>query len=181
MADENLEEILDLHQKTSEPLERTQKNRKFHLLIFILSAILIAILVRIVVGGKSKIPLTANTTQEEIKEEKKLPARYKSFPLKTANFFINDKEGEKRFFVKIQFILTYQGEEDFLSNELTQREHEFADLILTFFSKRFFEDLNSAEKRDKIKNDIKEEFNKVILGGEIQEVLISEFNILIVD
>lgn len=181
MVDEDLEEILDLHQKTSESLNQAQKNRKFHIFILILSAILISVLVRVVVGGKSKILAPSSTAQEEIKPEKKLPARYKSFPLKTANFFINDKEGEKRFFVKIEFTLTYQGKEDILDDELTQREHEFADLILTFFSKRFFEDLNTAEKRDEIKSDIKKEFNKIVLRGEIQEVLISEFNILIVD
>lgn len=179
MAEEDLEEILNLHHETPGAAETIRQRRGFKIFIIALLAILMILIGWIIFGGKSGNKEFKKTAQTQETQKKGPLPLYPTLPLKTINFFIRDQAEEKSFFVKIQLTLAYKSKKEFFLKELEQRELEMTDLILTLFSKKVFEDINTPEKREILKGELKEVINQVLINGQIEEIFISEFNILL--
>ena len=137
-----------------------------------------AALVLIIVSGTiaymvakrvSKAPATEKTSLEY--KEKAKPLAY--FALQP--FSINTSDIEEPHFVKISISLGYEAGKTDLQTELNARRAQLRDIIISIIGSKKFSDLDTQDKREQLKDEIKRKINDILRNGEIKAVFFTEF------
>ncbi len=179
MAD-NEETIEDI-EETAEEEEALEGGPKKKLLgpamvktLLYVAAALVLIIVSgtiayIVAKKVGRAPVVEKTAEEY--REKPKPLSY--FEMKP--FSINTSDVDEPHFVKITINLGYEFGKTDLQTELNARRAQLRDIIISIIGSKKYSDLNTQDKREKLKEEIKNKINDVLRNGKIKAVFIVEF------
>ena len=137
-----------------------------------------AALVLIIVSGTiaymvakrvSKAPATEKTAEEY----KDIAKPLASFDLKS--FSINTSDIEEKHFVKVNIFLGYdEGRQD-IQSELNSRKEQLRDIVISIIGSKKYSDLNTQDKIEQLKEEIKRKINNIMRVGKIKAVYFTEF------
>ncbi len=179
MAD-NEETIEDI-EETAEEEESLEGGPKRKLLgpamvktLLYVAAALVLIIVSgtiayIVAKKVGRAPATEKTAEEY--REKPKPLAYFSLD----PFSINTSDVDEPHFVKITINLGYEAGKTDLQTELNARRAQLRDIIISIIGSKKYSDLNTQDKREKLKQEIMNKINDVLRTGQIKAVFIVEF------
>jgi flagellar FliL protein len=107
--------------------------------------------------------------EDKIKEEKEFVG--KTIPLET--FLINLSGSQGRKLLKVNMELEVEG--DKTPEEVEKRKAAVRDMILLILSSKRYEDVSTIEGKDRLRDEIKEQLNRVLKKGLVKQVLFTEF------
>jgi len=92
------------------------------------------------------------------------------------SFSANTSDTDEPHFLKLTLQLGYDpGGTTELQTELNARRPQLRDIILSIVGAKRFSDLNTQEKRDTLKEEIKRRINSVLQKGQVLGVVFTEF------
>ncbi len=77
----------------------------------------------------------------------------------------------------VQVSLGYDLNDKAVQSELVARAPQLQDIVRSFFAERTADQL-AADHEEQLKAELKEEINRIMTSGKIQEVLFLEFNVV---
>lgn len=101
---------------------------------------------------------------------------YQNLKLSPLKLNLNDPTGTNPVFLQLEIALAYEKNNIKLQTELLDRKFEIRDQIITLLSTKTYEDINTPDKIQSLKREIKEEANKLLMNGEVENIYIIEFN-----
>lgn len=107
--------------------------------------------------------------EDKIKEEKEFVG--KSIPLET--FLVNLSGSQGRKLLKVNMELEVEGEKT--PEEIEKRKAAVRDMILLILTSKRYEDVATKEGKDHLRDEIKEQLNRVLKKGGVKQVLFTEF------
>ncbi len=107
--------------------------------------------------------------EEKAKEEKEFVG--KTIPLET--FLINLSGSQGRKLLKVNMELEVEG--DKTPEEIEKRKAAVRDMILLILSSKRYEDVSTKDGKDRLRDEIKEQLNRVLKKGLVKQVLFTEF------
>lgn len=91
------------------------------------------------------------------------------------SFSINTSDIDEPHFVKLTIALGYEEGKVDLQTELNQRRPQLRDIIIRIVGSKKYTDLNTQDKREALKEEIKNSINDVLIQGKIKNVVFTEF------
>ncbi len=140
------------------------------LLFYIVGAVILLLLVVVISYFVSKNVQEQKYTREQAIIVAPPPPPLSHYDLPSFAAATNDTEPH---FIKITVSLGYE-ENLGLSAELGQRVPQFQHIINVLLSGKRFEDLDSAEKKINLSEEIKAHINVILITGKIKEVYFRE-------
>ncbi len=107
--------------------------------------------------------------EDKAKEEKEFVG--KTIPLET--FLINLSGSQGRKLLKVNMELEVEG--DKTPEEIEKRKAAVRDMILLILSSKRYEDVSTKDGKDRLRDEIKEQLNRVLKKGLVKQVLFTEF------
>ena len=163
--------------------KKETKDRKF-MLLFILQAITLIALAGIgafVFLNSQKVAAPMNAAQKvQPKTEAKTEAKQDINELKNNEvtcsldpFIVNlmDEAGRRYLRVKMDLVLSSKSLED----EIKKKTPEIRDKIIMTLSGKRFNDVASPEGKIRLRNELKENINKLLMNGKVLEIYFTEF------
>ena len=140
------------------------------ILFYVVGAIILLLLVVVI-----SYVVTKNVQEQKYTREQAIivappPAPLSSFDLPSFSAATNDAEPH---FIKITVSLGYEENIE-LNAELGRRIPQFQHIINVLLSSKKFEDLDSAEKKINLSEEIKAHINAILVTGKIKEVYFRE-------
>ncbi len=181
MAEENLNELQEqeaVRPYTEEESEKKISSRLIKILMFVAIGI-VAILMMIIVNRIMKSIDGGKKEQTEILWAPGVTPKKKPFQSLHLNPFklnLNDPTGSNPVFIKIELALAYEQNNIKLQTELLSRKFEIRDKIITLISSKTYEDINTPDKIQDLKKEIKNQTNELLINGLIEDVYIIEYN-----
>jgi len=142
-------------------------------LIYVAAALILIIvsgtIAYVVAKRVGRAPATEKTSEEY--REKAKPLAY--FAMES--FSINTSDTDEPHFVKLTISLGYEMGKTDLQTELNLRRPQLRDIVISIVGAKRYSDLNTQDKREQLKEEIKNKINNVLKNGEIRDVAITEF------
>lgn len=93
------------------------------------------------------------------------------------SFSINTSDTEEPHFVKITISIGYDQGNVELQTELVARNPQLRDIVISVVGSKRYADLNTQEKREALKEEIKRKINSVLTTprGQVKEIVFTEF------
>lgn len=110
--------------------------------------------------------------------EKRKPPRL-TMPLKAFKLNLSDPTGTNPVFIQVEMALAYEQNNEKLQNELIERKFEIRDKVITLISSKTYEDVNTPDKIEDLKKEIKNQINTLMINGLIEDVYLLEFNVVL--
>jgi len=89
---------------------------------------------------------------------------------------LSDPTGTNPVFVQMEMALAYEQSNLLLQNELLNRKYEMRDKIITLISSKTYEDINTPDKIQGLKKEIKNQVNTLLINGLIEDIYLIDFN-----
>ena len=102
-------------------------------------------------------------------------AIYAVFDLK--QFMVNTKDTDTPHLARIKLQLGYPKKNVKLLTELNQRRAQLRDIILLFFNDKKKTDMDSAQKKENLKKELKKKIDQEINNGPIGDIYYEEFSV----
>jgi flagellar basal body-associated protein FliL len=116
----------------------------------------------------------APATEKRSPEERTKPEALSYFELDP--FSINTSDTDEPHFIRLSLGLGYKtGISNEMQTELNARKIQLRDIVISVVGEKRYTDLNTQEKRDALKEEIKRRINSVLRQGRIEEVAFTEF------
>jgi len=175
------EETIEDIDETTEEEEAIEGGRKRKLLgpTMIRTLLYVAVaLVLIIVSGTiayivakrvGKAPATGKTAQE-YKVQAKPRAHFDLKP-----FSVNTNDIDEPHFVKITISLGYEKGKTDLQTELNARREQLRDIIISIIGNKKHTELNTQDKKDKLKEEIIRKVSDVLTNGKVEAIYFTEF------
>ncbi|MFW6138142.1 MAG: flagellar basal body-associated FliL family protein [Spirochaetota bacterium] len=177
---ENEETIEDIEGTTEEEeMGAAAPRRKFfgpsviRTLIYVSIALIMIIIsgtVAYLVSQRVSTPPAPEKTSPELVPRTK-PLMY----FEMQGFSINTNDVDEQHFLKITLALGYSQGSMELQSELNRRRPQLRDIVISVVGEKEYEDLNTKDKREKLKEEIKNRINEVLMNGKIEHVAYTEF------
>ena len=177
--DEAIDDIEGTGEEEEDTLEASMPGRKLfgpsmvRMLVIVAGALIMIIIsgtVAYIVSQRvGKPALTEKTSKEKV--EKKEPYAY--FDL--GEFSVNTSDTDEPHFVKINLQLGYKDPAPELQDELVKRRAQLRDITIDVIGSKKFDDLNTQDKRNELKKDLKENINDILQHGPIEAIAFTEF------
>jgi len=90
-------------------------------------------------------------------------------------FSINTSDIDEPHFVKLTLALGYEVGKVDLQTELNQRRPQIRDIVIKIVGSKRYTDLNTQDKREALKDEIKNSINDILINGKIKNVVFTEF------
>jgi flagellar basal body-associated protein FliL len=142
-------------------------------LIYVAAALVIIIVsatVAYMVARRVGTPSPPDKTSSEL-IQKQRPLMY--FNLE--DFSINTSDSDEPHFVKIQIELGYDEGNVQLQTELNKRRAQLRDTVISIVGAKKYIELNTQDKRDDLKEEIKRRINDILMDGKIKGIAFTEF------
>jgi len=110
--------------------------------------------------------------KEDVSGTKKI---YAVFDLK--EFMLNTRDTDSAHLAKIKLQLGYPRKNVKLLTELNQRRAQIKDIILLFFNDKRKEDMDTAAKKIRLKEELRKRINRELNNGEIGAIFYEEFSV----
>lgn len=177
-TEETIEDIEGTAEE-EEALEAGGPRRRFlgptlvRTLIYVAAALVLIIIsgtiAYIVAQRVGKAPQTEKISPEFT--EKAKPLAY--FDLQ--DFSINTSDADEPHFLKLKIELGYEEGKVELQSELVKRRAELRDIIISVVGAKRYNDLNTQDKREALKEEIKNRINAVLISDKIKKIAFTEF------
>jgi len=176
-TDEAVEDIEETAEE--EALEAGRIRRKIFgpplikILIWVAAAMVLIFIsgtVAYIVAQKVGKPPRTERTSPELTEKAK-PLSY--FDL--SDFSVNTSDTDDPHFMKLTIQLGYDEGNMELQTELVKRRAELRDIIISVVGAKKYNDLNTQEKREILKGEIKNRINSILIADKIKKVVFTEF------
>lgn len=182
MAEENLDQNVDAAEGPYTEEEGKKVSGGLVKILMMAAVGLVAAIVMVIIsvivfnvmnkgGGKAATKVLNPSVQ------KRTPPRL-TMPLKALKLNLNDPTGTNPVFLRVEMALAYEKMNEKLQAELTERKFEIRDKVITLISSKTHEDVNSPEKIELLKKEIKNQINTLLINGLIEDVYILEFNVV---
>ncbi|HPH02673.1 MAG TPA: flagellar basal body-associated FliL family protein [Spirochaetota bacterium] len=122
-------------------------------------------------SGKSD---EAKYAQAQKEMEQKAPP-LATFELK--EFMSNTADVDTTHFVRMKLSLGYEKNNLLLQTELSERRMQIFDLIMLTLNGKRKEDLDSAQKKQDLKDELIKKINGLLQNGKIQDIYYAEFSV----
>ena len=103
----------------------------------------------------------------------------KKEPLTTfdlGEFSINTSDPVEPHFIKLTIVLAYEGLKNTeLQTELNQRRAQLRDVVIKTVGGKKFDELNTEDKREQLKDELKNSINDILMKGQLLAVYFTEF------
>lgn len=143
-------------------------------LIYIAVALVLIIISGTVAYVVARSVNKAPATAKQSPEERTLPEPLMYMELNS--FSINTSDTDEPHFLRLTLALGYkQGVSNELQTELNARRVQFRDIIISIVGGKKYSDLNTQEKRDGLKQEIRRRINSVLKNGQLEEIAFIEF------
>lgn len=87
-------------------------------------------------------------------------------------------DSDKTYIVTAVLVLAYPKDREEIAQELNERKEQISDAIQSVISRKRFEDINSADKRQNtLKEELKYEVNRNLINKGIVDIFITKFEI----
>lgn len=189
MAEERLEEDEEKEEKDSAGAQNYDEvggkglsKGLIKILMFIAAGLVGIILMVVVSNIVFNMRNKGETKQEEVTwapgvTPKKSP--YQTLKIDPFKLSLNDPTGTNTVFLMFEMAIGYEKNNIKLQTELSDRKFEMRDKILTLLASKTYEDLNTPDKVQTLKKEIKNQINTLLLNGLIEEIYIIEFNAML--
>lgn len=152
------------------------------ILMFVAAGLVGIILMVVISNIVFNIRSAGERKQEEVMwtpgvKPKKPP--YQTMHLEPFKVNLNDPTGTKPVFVNLDIALAYEKNNVMLQTELLDRKFEIRDRIITLISSKTYEDINTKDKLEDLKKEIRNQINALLIGGSIEEIYVVDFNAVI--
>jgi flagellar FliL protein len=182
MAEENLNEAPLDETEAGPYTEEEGKKISGGLLkiLMIVASILVGVILMVIISNiVFNIKSTGVSKQEEVLwapgvTPKKPP--YQTLHIDPLKLNLNDPTGTNPVFIQIELALAYEQNNIKLQTELLSRRFEIRDKIITLISSKTYEDINTPDKSQSLKKEIKNQVNTLLINGLIEDVYIIDFN-----
>lgn len=148
--------------------------RMIRMLLFVAGALVLIIIsgtIAYIVAKKVGTPPVPEKESPQQMEKQK-PLSYYDL----SSFSVNTSDTGEPHFLKVTLQLGYeQGTTNELQTELVARKAELRDIVLSILGAKRYTDLNTQDKRENLKEEIKRKINDVLINGEIKKVAFTEF------
>ncbi len=148
--------------------------RMIRMLLFVAGALVLIVIsgtIAYVVAKKVGTPPAPDKESPQQKVKQK-PLSY--FGLES--FSVNTSDTDEPHFLKVTLQLGYeQGTTNELQTELNSRRAQLRDIIISVLGSKRYNDLNTQDKRNDLKEEIKRKINDVLINGEVHQVAFTEF------
>ena len=160
--------------------KKEAKDKKFMLLLILQGITLIALagIGAFVFLNSQKAPVPMNARQKvQPKSDAKSDAKeLKSVEEVTCSldpFIVNlmDEAGRRYLRVKMDLVLSSKSLED----EVKKKTPEIRDKIIMTLSGKRFNDVASTEGKIRLRNELKENINKLLMSGKVLKIYFTEF------
>ena len=133
--------------------------------------IIAAVTASAVAGGKSKD--NAYAQDQKAMEQKAPPLA--TFELK--EFMSNTADVDTTHFVRMKMSIGYEKNNLLLQTELSERRMQIFDLIMLTLNGKRKEDLDTAQKKQDLKDELIKKINGLLQNGKIQDIYYAEFSV----
>ncbi len=116
----------------------------------------------------------AKYAQAQKEMEQKAPP-LATFELK--EFMSNTADVDTTHFVRMKLSLGYEKNNLLLQTELSERRMQIFDLIMLTLNGKRKEDLDSAQKKQDLKDELIKKINGLLQNGKIQDIYYAEFSV----
>lgn len=186
MAEERMEEMEEKEEKESTGSQAYEEEGSRGLskglikILMIVASVLIGIILMVIV---SNIVFNMRNKGESKQEEvtwapgvtpKKDP--YQTLKIDQFKLSLNDPTGTNPVFLQFEMAIGYEKNNIKLQTELSDRKFEMRDKILALLASKTYEDVNTPDKIQTLKKEIKNQINTLLIHGLVEEVYIIEFN-----
>jgi len=148
--------------------------RMIRMLLFVAGA-----LVLIIVSGTIAYVVAKRVGTPPVPEKVSPQQKVKQKPLSyfsLESFSVNTSDTDEPHFLKVTLELGYeQGTTNELQTELNSRRAQLRDIIISILGAKRYTDLNTQNKRELLKEEIKRKINDVLINGEVRQVAFTEF------
>ncbi|MBN2401584.1 MAG: flagellar basal body-associated FliL family protein [Spirochaetes bacterium] len=156
--------------ETGEAPASTSPSKIIKILFYVVGAVILLLLVVVI-----SYIVTKNVQEQKYVKEQAIivappPPPLSSFDLPSFSAATSDAEPH---FVKLTVSLGYEESLE-LNAELGRRVPQFQHIINVLLSGKRFEDLDSAEKKINLSEEIKAHINVILISGKIKEVYFRE-------
>jgi flagellar FliL protein len=103
--------------------------------------------------------------------EKQKPLAY--FDL--SDFSVNTSDTDEPHFLKLTIELGYDEGNLELQTELNKRRAELRDIVISVVGAKRYNDLNTQDKKDALKKELKDRINEVLMTDKIKKIAFTEF------
>lgn len=100
---------------------------------------------------------------------------YATFDLK--QFMINTKDTDTQHLVRVKLQLAYKRDNIKLVTELNARRAQISDIILLFFKDKSKDQMDSSDKIQRLKEELKNRINRELNDGQVEDIYYEEFSI----
>lgn len=101
---------------------------------------------------------------------------YQTMLINQLKMNLSDPTGTNPVFVQMEMALAYEQNNLLLQNELLNRKYEMRDKIITLISSKTYEDINTPDKIQGLKKEIKNQVNTLLINGLIEDIYLIDFN-----
>ncbi|RLB12949.1 MAG: hypothetical protein DRG39_00540 [Deltaproteobacteria bacterium] len=166
--------------KEKEEKKGEEKDKKFMLLLILQGITLIALagmgVLLFLNSQKASAPvkMTQSTqAKPEIKKEIKEVKKEEEVTCTLDPFIVNlmDEGGRRYLRVKMDLVLSSKNAED----EIKKKTAEIRDAIIMTLSGKRFNDIATFEGKARLRNELKENINKILACGKILNIYFTEF------
>lgn len=91
------------------------------------------------------------------------------------SFSVNTSDTDEPHFLKLTISLGYETGKVELQTELNQRRAQLRDIIITVVGAKRYVDLNTQDKREALKEEIKNRINDILINGQLKGIAFTEF------
>lgn len=156
-------------------LKRFLSGTILKVLMYVAAAIVVFIIALIAgrMGGGSSSKEGAYQADKQALEEKKPPLT--SFELK--EFMVNTADVDSSHFLRLKLNLAYKQNNLPLQTELGERKKQIYDVILRSLNEKKKEDIDTAQGKQDLKEELMKKINGILEHGEILDVYYEEFSV----
>ncbi len=177
-TDETIEEIEGAPEE--EAVEAGAPRRKLFGPALIRTLIYVAVaLVLIIISGTIAYIVARRVGTAPATEKISPEQRVRQKPLwyyDLESFSINTSDTDEPHFIKLTIALGYDAGNTEIQTELNLRRPQLRDIVISVVGAKRYSDLNTQEKRDALKEEIKRRINSVLITStQVKEVVFTEF------
>jgi flagellar FliL protein len=149
-------------------------------ILMIGASILVGVIIMIVISNiVFNIKSSGQTKQEEVLWAPGVTPKkdaYQTIKVDPIKLNLNDETGANPFFISVEMALAFEKNNIPLQTELNERQFEMRDKIIALISSKTYGDINTPDKVQGMKKEIKSQINTLLINGMIEDIYFIEFN-----